>query len=110
MISVGIIGFGRIGALHAQWLAAAGDVRATAVADATPARRQHAQSAGLLAFDNVEALLDEANVDAVLVSSPTAMHFEHASQALAARKHVMIEKPMAMDLAQAHELIDRARE
>ncbi len=38
-LNVGIIGFGRIGAEHSDWIAAARGVAAVAVADATPARR-----------------------------------------------------------------------
>jgi predicted dehydrogenase len=44
----------------------------------------------------------------VLVSTPTAMHHEHASAALRAGKHVMVEKPMALDLKQARDLVELA--
>ncbi len=104
MIALGIIGFGRIGALHAEWLEEAQGIRVVAVADATEARRKLAGERGLRAVENVDALIRDASIDALLVSSPTAMHFEHASATLAARKHVMVEKPMALDLKQAREL------
>ncbi|HEV2294945.1 MAG TPA: Gfo/Idh/MocA family oxidoreductase [Tepidisphaeraceae bacterium] len=107
---VGIIGFGRIGAEHAEWLKAAQGVDAVAVADITPARRELAQSRGLETYDSYTALLADHRIDAILVSSATAMHFEHASAALAAGKHVMVEKPMALDLKQSAELVRRANE
>ncbi|MDB5305454.1 MAG: gfo/Idh/MocA family oxidoreductase [Phycisphaerales bacterium] len=109
-VRVGIIGFGRIGADHAKWLAEANGARATAVADATPARQELARSRGLTAYATPAQMLAEGSIDAVLVSTPTAMHFEHASQALAAGKHVMVEKPMALDLPQARALCDQADE
>jgi predicted dehydrogenase len=108
-VSIGIIGFGRIGAEHAGWLSSAVNARAAAVADATPARQQLAASRGLKVYSDVSALLADSSIDAILVSTPTKMHFEHASAALAAGKHVMIEKPMALDLAESRQLVELAR-
>ncbi|HWE94741.1 MAG TPA: Gfo/Idh/MocA family oxidoreductase [Tepidisphaeraceae bacterium] len=107
-LRVGIIGFGRIGADHATWIAAAKGIAPAAVADATPARQALAQGRGLIAYSTPAELLADDSIDAVLVSTPTAMHFEHASLALAAGKHVMVEKPMALDLAQARALCEEA--
>ena len=107
-LGVGIIGFGRIGAEHAGWIAAAEGIQPVAVDDVTPARRDLAGSRGLIVYDGIDPLLADPAVDAVLVATPTAMHFDHASRALAAGKHVMVEKPMALDLAQAKRLLDDA--
>src|SRR5215207_4161109 len=105
-LGIGIIGFGRIGAEHAGWLASANGARAVATADATPARQALARQRGLEAYDTIDALLADARVGAVLVSTPTAMHFEHVSRALAAGKHVLVEKPMALDLEQSRKLVE----
>src|SRR4051812_27669471 len=109
MLRIGIIGFGRIGAEHQMWLARSQLARAVAAADLTEGRRQLAESRGLKAYENVESLLEDRAVDAVLVSTPTAFHHDHAASALSAGKHVMIEKPMALDLAEARDLIARAQ-
>src|SRR5688572_25293041 len=106
---VGIIGFGRIGAEHAAWMRSATGVEPVAVADVTPARRELAASRGLHAHERYDALLNDPQIDAVLVSSATAMHHEHASDALSAGKHVMVEKPMTLDLKQSAELVQQAR-
>lgn len=109
-LGIGIIGYGRIGAEHAGWIGAAGDsVRVVAADDITPARNQLAAAQGLKTYTNLDALLADPAVGAVLVSTPTAMHFDHASRALAAGKHVMVEKPMALDLAQSRQLVEEAR-
>jgi len=107
---VGIIGFGRIGAEHADWLKTARGVDAVAVADVTPARRELAESRGLRAYENYADLLADLEIDGVLVSSATAMHFEHASAALAAGKHVLVEKPMALNLKESAELVRLAKQ
>lgn len=109
-VGVGIIGFGRIGAEHAGWLSAASNARAVAVTDATPARQAVAHDRGLGVYDTVPAMLADPAVEAVLVSTPTAMHFEHASAALNAGKHVLVEKPMALDLPQSQALVKLAAE
>jgi predicted dehydrogenase len=108
-VRIGIIGFGRIGAEHAGWVARSGGVRVVGVADATPARREIARERGLKVVGDVGELLADPGVEAVLVATPTAMHFRHASAALAAGKHVMVEKPMALDLAESRELVTAAQ-
>jgi scyllo-inositol 2-dehydrogenase (NADP+) len=80
-----------------------------AVVDATPARQELARQRGLRVVDQLDTLLSDSTIDAILVSSPTAMHFEHASRALAAGKHLMVEKPMALDLHQARTLRNEAK-
>ena len=107
-IGVGIIGFGRIGAEHAAWLAKTAGIQAVAVADGTPARQQLAQNRGLRVYTTVEQLLDDREVTAILVATPTAMHFEHAMRAIEAQKHVLVEKPMALDLPQSQQMVNQA--
>src|SRR3954451_13876013 len=107
-LGIGIIGYGRIGAEHAGWLSAADGARAVATADATPARQALARQRGLDVYDTVDALLADARVGAVLVATPTAMHFEHATAALSAGRHVLVEKPMALDLPQSRALVEDA--
>jgi scyllo-inositol 2-dehydrogenase (NADP+) len=107
-IGVGIIGFGRIGVEHASWLARAKGIEAVAVADGTPARQELAQQRGLRVYTTVAQLLEDREVAAVLVATPTAMHFEHAMEALQAGKHVLVEKPMALDVTQSKQMVAEA--
>jgi len=79
-----------------------------AAADLTPARRALAEQRGLRTYEDHRALLDDPDVQAVLVSTPTAMHHDHAAAAMAAQKHVMVEKPMALHLPEAQEMLARA--
>ena len=56
-LQVGIIGFGRIGAEHAQWLSEADGIRAVAVVDGTGARQKLAASRGLKVYSEIGQLL-----------------------------------------------------
>jgi scyllo-inositol 2-dehydrogenase (NADP+) len=102
-IDVGIVGFGRIGAEHAGWISACGFAKPTTVFDVTPARAELAKSRGLQLTGSLDELL-KSSVDAILITTPTSMHFDHASAALNAGKHVMVDKPVTLNLTQAREL------
>ena len=59
-------------------------------------------------FDNLNQALDESNADAVLVTSPSSLHAEHAIAALDAGLSVMIEKPLAASIDEARQILDAA--
>lgn len=103
-LRIGIVGFGRIGACHVRWIEQASGINVAAVFDPTPARRDLARSSGLRIVDSVDALMRDESIDAILISTPTSMHFEDVSKALAARKHVMVEKPVALTHPEAEQL------
>lgn len=100
-ISVGIIGYGRIGAEHAAWISAAHNARVGGVVDATEARAAMARQKGFRTYQTIEQLLADDTIDTVLVATPTSMHYDHGRLAIEARRHVMIEKPVALDAEQA---------
>src|SRR5688500_2312685 len=107
---VGICGFGRIGAEHAGWISASDELAVAAVFDPTSARRALAVSRGFETRESLDELLNDPLVHAVLIATPTSMHFEHAIRAVEAGKHVMVEKPVTLDAATARQLADRAAE
>jgi len=59
-------------------------------------------------FPSIEALCADPDVDAVWISSPNRFHAEHAIVAANHGKHVVVEKPMALSLAQAEEMVKAA--
>jgi UDP-2-acetamido-3-amino-2,3-dideoxy-glucuronate N-acetyltransferase len=63
-----------------------------------------AQYAEAKPFTSVEELLADDAIEAVVISTPAATHGALAKQALEAGKHVFVEKPLCLDLAEAHEL------
>ncbi|PVE96852.1 Gfo/Idh/MocA family oxidoreductase [Microbacterium sp. TPD7012] len=60
-------------------------------------------------YEGHEALLQDPDVDVVYIAAPHAQHHPLALAAIAAGKHVLIEKPLALDAAQAAEIADAAR-
>jgi predicted dehydrogenase len=61
------------------------------------------------AFDSLEAALGAVDCEAVSISAPPAAHAEQALLAIAAGKHVLCEKPMARDVAEAESMLAAAR-
>jgi predicted dehydrogenase len=61
---------------------------------------------GLPRTTRFEDLLDDRSVEAIALATPVSTHYELASRALAAGKHVFVEKPIARSSAQAQQLID----
>jgi myo-inositol 2-dehydrogenase / D-chiro-inositol 1-dehydrogenase len=110
-IGIGVIGCGRIAALrHLPVLAAVEGAEAVAVADHDEARAREVAERFAVArrYRSHEELLSDPRVEAVVVCVPAAQHAEVARDALGAGKHVLLEKPVALDLADADRLLERA--
>lgn len=106
-----LVGCGRISAAHLAALAGLEqDIRLVGAvdADAAAAERTGAQH-GVAAFTDLAAGLAAPGVDAVLIASPNALHAGQAAMALAAGKHVLVEKPLAETGVQARELAEAAQ-
>ena len=110
-LGVAVIGCGAWGYHHARVYSELPGVRLEAVADIDPRRVQRVtERFHCKGYSSVEKLLNEAIIDAVSVCTPTVTHFDLASLALTARKHVLVEKPMTDNVAEAEKLIKQARD
>ena len=110
MFGIGIIGCGKIAQVrHIPEYNDNPDAKLVAFYDLNTARAKAlAEQYGGRAYESVEALLADPNVDAVSVCSANASHAEITVAALEAGKHVLCEKPMATTLAvKARELIEQ---
>lgn len=65
--------------------------------------------AGTRAYATVSELCADAEIDAVWVATPNKYHRDHAVEAMRAGKHVLVEKPMAVTLAEADDMVEAAR-
>jgi predicted dehydrogenase len=104
-LRIGVLGTGHFGRFHALKLAARGLL--AGLYDADPGRAaQVAAETGAPALA-AEALL--AACDAVVIAVPTAHHYALAMQAIAAGRHLLVEKPLAATLEQGREVAAAAR-
>ncbi|SEK07403.1 Gfo/Idh/MocA family protein [Paraburkholderia diazotrophica] len=116
-IGVAVVGTGFMGKAHALAYRAVPNVfpnslkpRLVAVADVTEAgARQAAEQFGFeRVTDDWRSLLDDPNVEVVSITTPCSMHREMALAAIAARKHVHCEKPIAPSASDAYEMMKAA--
>jgi len=111
-IGVGIIGTGWCGGIRAQTCAGHPLVRSVHLAEIRPERLAEVSAAtrASTATSDYRRLLEIADVDAIYISAtPETTHYPMARDCLAAGKHVFLEKPIALELAEADELIATAR-
>lgn len=109
-IGVAVAGAGFIGPVHVEALRRLG-VHVTGILGSTPEKsRQAAKNMGLpQGYANYAEVLADPAVSAVHLAVPNVLHYEMCAQALDAGKHVMCEKPLAMDARETAALVAQAR-
>ena len=109
-ITIGQIGCGYWGPNVLRNFSAQSGCWVKYVAEVNPERQNYVRAnfprSGVVS--DVDAVLSDAEVDAVIVATPAASHYALAKQALEARKHVFVEKPLATSTEQADELVKLA--
>jgi myo-inositol 2-dehydrogenase/D-chiro-inositol 1-dehydrogenase len=106
MLSIAVIGAGRIGNIHARNVAAHGGVRLAGVADvdgAAASRLAEACGAPVLSLDQAVA------ADAVLIGSPTPTHADYIERAAAAGRAIFCEKPIDLDADRVRGCLDAVK-
>ena len=107
MLNVGIIGLGMAGAGVAPAVGAMEDAKLVAAADVNPRAlasfrdRYHGKT-----YESIEEICRDPDVDTVWIATPNVFHCPHTVMAAEAGKNVVIEKPMAISLAEAEQMID----
>ena len=109
-LRLGIAGLGRAFSLMLPTLA--GDARIHMVAGADPraeARAQFERDFSGRSFDTVEAMCESADIDAIYISTPHQFHRAHVEAAARNGKHVLVEKPMSLSIADCAAMIEAAQ-
>jgi len=101
MLNIAVIGAGRIGAIHAANVAAHPDTTLTWVCDPVPGVAERFASLGAKASVDPAQVIGAADVDAVVICSPTPSHVDLILAATRAGKAVLCEKPVDLDVARA---------
>jgi predicted dehydrogenase len=105
-----IVGAGTVARFHARAVADAPGARLSAVCSRDPERAAAAaRELGVECAPSYEALLARGDVDAVCLCTPSGLHAAQAIAAARAGKHVLVEKPMALTLADADAMIAACR-
>lgn len=95
-LRIGLVGLGVMGRNHLRVLSSRGGVRLAAVADPAADALAHAVDAtGAQGFAEPRALIEEADLDAVVIAAPTTVHFPLALAAIERGIATLIEKPLA---------------
>jgi myo-inositol 2-dehydrogenase/D-chiro-inositol 1-dehydrogenase len=98
-VRLGLLGAGRIGKVHAGAIAAIKGARLVAVADAFPDAAQALAASTGAEVREADAIMSAADIDAVLITTPTDLHATMIEQAARAGKAIFCEKPIDLDVA-----------
>src|ERR1700679_944187 len=95
MIRVGVVGFGMAGRVfHAPLITAVEGLELAAVVERS-ARNAETAYPGITTYPSLEAMLRDATLELIVVATPDNWHVRHAHQVLEARRHVIVDKPVA---------------
>jgi predicted dehydrogenase len=109
-LGLGIIGLGYMGTLHLKHSLKLLRADHIAVADLSRRALTRARQAGVKkSYTDYERLLRDPSIDAVIIALPTHLHLRSAVQAAEAKKHILLEKPIATNVEEATKIISAAR-
>jgi predicted dehydrogenase len=110
-IKAAVVGTGFIGVVHVEALRRLG-VEVTGIVGSTPERAAEKARAAALPppYPSFDAMLDDPAVEVVHLTTPNHLHHEQVKATLAAGKHVVCEKPLAMDSTETAELLRLAEQ
>jgi len=110
MIRIGVAGLGAAGRAFVPAIQAHPAFELAAIADPSPEiRAEFGALEGVETYSHLEAMLEDASIDAVCIATPTGMHAGQARAAFAAGKHALVEKPMATSIEDAQSIVEAAR-
>ena len=111
-IKVGFIGCGRVSDLHALGYRNNPDAEIVAISalDTALAEKKGKAWGANRIYADYRKMLDDPDIDAVEILTPQKLHERMVIDAAAARKHILVQKPMTIDLASADRMIKAANE
>lgn len=108
-IKYAVIGCGHIGKRHAEMIERNEESELVALVDVKDRSQLNLDGFNVPLFNSIDDLLNSnLAVDVVSICSPNGYHCEHALKALAAKKHIVVEKPMALSKKDAEKVIYKA--
>lgn len=104
-LNIAVAGAGVIGRAHMAVVAQHSQCRLSAIADPSEAAQALAQAQNVPWYATLDELLATAKPDGVVLATPNALHVPQALQCIAAGVAVLVEKPIAHTVADAHKLV-----
>jgi len=109
VLRFGIIGCGRVAPRHAKYITSLPGAKLVAVADIVDSRAEHyASEYSVDAYHDYHELLDREDIDVVNICTPSGLHGSIGIEAARAGKHLIVEKPIALNTDDADALIAEA--
>ncbi len=109
-LRIGVIGFGFMGKMHAAIFNGLPHTKLVAVADVDPSRFTDANLPEVQFYTDFRELIGREDIEAVSICVGDAVHFAPAMLAAQAGKHIFLEKPIALDLEEAKQIVQAAHE
>jgi len=108
-INFAVIGCGHIGKRHAEMIMRHPEAELVAIVDVKTAEETQVDSWGIPFFNSLEELLESnIHIDVINIATPNGFHADHALKALKAKKHVVIEKPLALESKSAEKVLHKS--
>lgn len=111
-VKFAVVGCGHIGKRHVAVIDAEPEAKLVAICDVDQAKLEalEKQYPGVAGYTNYEQLLAETDVQVVCICTPHGLHALMSIQAAYAKKHILVEKPMALTTLESEKMISAARE
>jgi len=114
-LNIALVGLGRYAGYLAEGLQEAQYCRLAGIVTGTPSKaadwkkRYNIPDANIYNYQNFDSIKNNKDIDVVYIVLPNSMHKEYAIRTAQARKHVIVEKPMAITASDCQEMIDACK-
>lgn len=109
-IQAGIIGYGGMGGVHGNLISRTPGVALAGVCDIRGCRQQLAVSRGYSVYPSIASMLADDRISLIVIALPNDLHKAVAIQAMQAGKHVICEKPVALNSTEYREMVGAAEQ
>jgi predicted dehydrogenase len=109
LVRLGVVGLGFIGHRHVATIERCEGVVLSALVEPNEQRRLELARAGVPAFSRVDDMLGRAELDGVIIATPSHLHADPTVACLQAGLHVLVEKPIATAIEDADRIVEAAR-
>jgi len=110
IIRFAVVGAGHIGKRHAEMVTRNADAELVALCDTKSQEECDAGKFLVPFYQDLNEMLDKEDFDVLCVATPNGLHAEHSLKALEASKHLVVEKPMALNKIDCEKILFRALE